>query len=226
MSGWFGAENFYIELQQNLVHGDTERCRRLVDLARTHGLRYVATNDVHYHERERHRLQDVMVAIRHRSTLEASHRERRENSEYYLKSPAEMEELFAEWPEALDESARIAERCTFDLTTDLDYRFPDYATPDGSTADEYLETVCRAAARERYGLIDGRIPQRSKRGCRKSCGWCASTGSPASSSIYRDLLELSRDVAAKVRGEHSARSRSGCRRAAAAAPPSARSSAT
>ena len=122
---WFGPENFYIELQQNLVHGDSERCRRLAGLAREHGLRCVATNDVHYHERARHRLQDVMVAIRHRSTLEASHRERRENSEYYLKPPAEMEELFAEWPEALDEGARIAERCTFDLASDLDYRFPD-----------------------------------------------------------------------------------------------------
>ena len=60
----FGRENFYIELQQNLVHGDTERCRHLVDMARAHGLRYVATNDVHYHDRDRHRLQDVMVAIR------------------------------------------------------------------------------------------------------------------------------------------------------------------
>src|SRR5207248_5499643 len=106
------SENFYIELQQNLVHGDTERCRRLVDLARKHCLRYVATNDVHYHERERHHLQDVMVAIRHRSTLEASHRKRRENSEYYLKSSAEMEELFEEWPDALYESSRIAARCT------------------------------------------------------------------------------------------------------------------
>ena len=94
---WFGRDNFYIELQQNLVHGDTERSRRLVDSRRR--ARRCATsppNDVHYHERERHRLQDVMVAIRNRSTLEASHRERRENSEYYLKSPPEMEELFAE----------------------------------------------------------------------------------------------------------------------------------
>src|SRR6185437_13389942 len=128
-----------------------------------HGLHYVATNDVHYHERARHRLQDVMVAIKHRSTLEASHRERRENSEYYLKSPDEMAELFSDWPEALDESACIAERCTFDLTTDLDYRFPGYTPPDGSDADTYLETVCRQAAYERYSTIDGRIPERVER---------------------------------------------------------------
>ncbi len=206
---WFGPENFYIELQQNLVHGDSERCRRLAGLAREHGLRCVATNDVHYHERARHRLQDVMVAIRHRSTLEASHRERRENSEYYLKPPAEMEELFAEWPEALDEGARIAERCTFDLASDLDYRFPDYATPDGSTADEYLETVCRQAARERYGLIGGGIPPAVDERLCEELRLVRKHGLSGFFLIYRELLELSRQVAAEVRGPHSARSQSG-----------------
>jgi len=205
----FGRTNFYIELQHNLVYGDTDRCRRLVELARTHGLRYVATNDVHYHERDRHRLQDVMVAIRHRTTLEASHQVRRENSEYYLKSSAEMEELFADWPEALDESARIAERCRFDLTTDLDYRFPDYATPDGSSADEYLETVCRQAARERYGLIDGSIPRVVEERLREELRLVRKHGLSGFFLIYRDLLELSREVAADVRGKHSARGRSG-----------------
>jgi error-prone DNA polymerase len=208
-AAWFGPENFYLELQQNLVHGDTERCRRLIELARRHGLRYVATNDVHYHERARHRLQDVMVAIRHRSTLEGSHRERRENSEYYLKSSAEMEELFAEWPEALEESARIAERCTFDLTTDLDYRFPDYAPPDGSSADAFLEKVCRDAARVRYGTIGGRIPERVEQRLQEELRLVRKHGLSGFFLIYRDLLELSRDVAAQVRGGHTARSRSG-----------------
>ncbi|MGH7634987.1 MAG: PHP domain-containing protein, partial [Gemmatimonadaceae bacterium] len=188
---WFGRENFYIELQQNLVHGDTERCRRLVEMARAHGLRYVATNDVHYHERARHRLQDVMVAIRHRSTLEASHRERRENSEYYLKSPEEMAELFVAWPEALDESTRIAERCTFDLTADLDYRFPDYAPPDGSTADAYLEAVCRQATRERYTTIDGRIPEAVEQRLQEELRLVRKHGLSGFFLIYRDLLELS-----------------------------------
>jgi error-prone DNA polymerase len=206
---WFGRDNFHVELQHSLVHGDSERCRRLVELARRHGLRCVATNDVHYHERSRHRLQDVMVAIRHRSTLEASHRERRENSEYYLKSSAEMEELFAEWPEALDESARIAGRCTFDLTQDLDYRFPDYETPDGSTADEYLETVCRESARERYGLVAGRIPAKVEERLQEELRLVRKHGLSGFFLIYRDLLELSREVAADVRGKDSARGRSG-----------------
>ena len=208
-ASWFGRENFYIELQQNLAHGDTERCRRLVDLARSHGLRYVATNDVHYHERDRHRLQDVMVAIRNRTTLEASHQLRRENSEYYLKSPAEMEELFEAWPEALEESSRIADRCTFDITTDLDYRFPDYETPDGSTADEYLETVCRKAARERYAMVNGQIPARVEERLREELRLVRKHGLSGFFLIYRDLLALSRQVADEVRGSDSARSHAG-----------------
>ena len=207
--GWFGRENVYVELQQNLVHGDTERCRRLAGLARAHGVRYVATNDVHYHERDRHRLQDVMVAIRNRSTLEASHRERRENSEYYLKSPEEMAELFAEWPEALEEASRVAARCGFDLATDLDYRFPDYDTPDGSSADEYLETVCRSAARERYAFIGDALPQAVEERLQEELRLVRKHGLSGFFLIYKDLLDLSREVAADVRGQHSARGKAG-----------------
>jgi error-prone DNA polymerase len=206
---WFGRENFYIELQQNLVHGDSERCRRLAALARAHGVRCVATNDVHYHERHRHRLQDVMVAIRHRSTLEASHRERRENSEYYLKLPTEMEELFAEWPEAIAESARVAARCTFDLTTDLDYRFPDYPTPDGSTADVYLERVCREEMKRRYATVTGQVPQPVEDRLAEELRLVRKHGLSGFFLIYKDLLDLSRQVAIDVRGEHSARNRAG-----------------
>ena len=73
----FGAERFYVELQRNHVRGDLARTRALADLATDAGLGVVATGDVHYHRRERHRLQDVLVAIRHRTTLDASHAVRR-----------------------------------------------------------------------------------------------------------------------------------------------------
>jgi error-prone DNA polymerase len=147
----FGRESFFIELQNNLVYGDTMRNRGLVDLARELGLGIVATNNVHYHARERHRLQDVLVAVRHRTTLDASERVRRKNAEFYLKSPEQMAALFAELPEALRNTVAIAERCVFDLTKDLTYVFPDFEAPDGKSADDYLEEVCRAAALELYG---------------------------------------------------------------------------
>ena len=83
------------------MYGDVRRNRALAELAEHLGLGVVATGNVHYHERERHRLQDVLVAIKNRSTLDGSHRERRENSEYFLKPPAEMAALFAEHPKAV-----------------------------------------------------------------------------------------------------------------------------
>ncbi len=147
----FGAGNFYVELQENLVYGERARNRRLVEIARRTGLPVVATNNVHYHDHRRHRLQDVLVAVRHHTTLDASERQRRPNAEFYLKSPAQMAALFAEIPDAISNTRRIAERCGFDVTRDLTYRFPDYEAPDGRTADEFLEEVCLRAARDLYG---------------------------------------------------------------------------
>ena len=91
---WFGANNIYIELQQNLVRGDTQRNRSLIELSRNLGVSVVATNNVHYHIPERHRLQDALVAIKKNKSLEETHRERRPNGHFYLKSPAEMAALF------------------------------------------------------------------------------------------------------------------------------------
>ena len=148
----FGRDSYFIELQDNLVYGDRPRNRGLLELARELNLGVVATNNVHYHARERHRLQDILVAVRHGTTLDASEQLRRKNAEFYLKSPEQMTALFAELPGALRNTVAIAERCTFDLTRDLTYRFPDFEAPAGKTADKYLEEVCLAGAQELYGL--------------------------------------------------------------------------
>jgi error-prone DNA polymerase len=168
---WFGPGNFFIELQNNLVYGDARRNRALAELAEHLGVGVVATGNVHYHVRERHRLQDVLVAIRHRTTLDASHRLRRENSEYYLKPPAEMAALFRDYPEAVANTLRIAERCAFDLTRDLDYRFPDPSTslragcpvPEGETPDSYLRKLCYRQAELKYGRITPQVRDRLER---------------------------------------------------------------
>jgi error-prone DNA polymerase len=192
----FGRENYWIELQNNLVYGDRERNQALAALAKRLGVGCVATNNVHYHVRERHRLQDVMVAIRHRTTLDASHRLRRENSEYYLKSPDEMASLFVEYPDALANSVRIAERCTFDLTRDLGYSFPDYPVPEGETVDSHLERICYEAARERYGRITPEVDAR----LREELDMVRKRGLSGFFLVYRQLLEMAREEAAKVRG--------------------------
>jgi error-prone DNA polymerase len=196
----FSRQNSFIELQQNLVHGDTARNRELVALARRLRLGVVATNNVHYHVRERHRLQDVLVAIGHRTTLEASHTLRRPNSEFYLKSPQEMARLFADCPEALTSSIRIADRCQFDLTRDLDYRFPDYPCPPGETPDSVLRRLCFEEARRRYGLVSGRLPSQVEARLEEELRLIARHGLAGFFLIYRDLLELGKEVAREVYG--------------------------
>ena len=156
----FGTGNVFVELQQNLVHGDTQRNRRLHQLARRLGVAVVATNNVHYHVPERHRLQDALVAIRHRKTLEESHRERRSNSNFHLKSPSDMERLFEDAPEAVRTSGEIAERCTFHLTRNLGYEFPDYPVPHGYTSQSYLEKLCLEAAGRKYHPMTSRVLER------------------------------------------------------------------
>jgi len=204
----FGRQSFFLELQQNLVHGDTARNRELVALARRLRLGVVATNNVHYHMRERHRLQDVLVAIKHRTTLEASHTLRRPNSESYLKSPQEMAHLFVDCPETLDSSILIAERCNpstgsghgFDLTRDLDYRFPDYPCPPGETPDGVLRLLCYEEARRRYGLVSGGLPSQVEARLEEELRLIARHGLAGFFLIYRDLLELGKEVAREVYG--------------------------
>ncbi|MEZ4501115.1 MAG: DNA polymerase III subunit alpha [Dehalococcoidia bacterium] len=148
---WFGREQVFVELQDNLVFGDRPRNRALVALADSMGVGVVGTGNVHYHVPERHRLQDVMVSIKHRKSLDESHRERRANAEFYLRSPEEQARRFEAYhPEAAANSVRIARRCAFDLTEDLGYQLPVPETESGGSPIEELGAICRGQLDERY----------------------------------------------------------------------------
>ena len=187
---WFGASNVFVELQRNLVQGDTRRNRRLMELARNLGVGVVATNNVHYHVPERHRLQDALVAIKHNRTLEETHRERRSNAHFYLKSPREMAALFEDCPDAVVNSLRIADRCSFDLTRDLGYRFPDYPVPEGFTPQTYLEHLCREAARRRYGGVTEKVKARLA----EEFSLIEKHNLAGFLLIYHDIIQLAREI--------------------------------
>lgn len=187
---WFGPQHLYLELQQNLVHGDTSRNRQLLALAQELGIGVVATNNVHYHVRERYRLHDCLVAIRHCRSLEETHQERRANSEFHLKSAQEMAALFREAPQALDNTLKVAESCEFDITKDLGYRFPDYPVPPGYTPDTYLERLCTEAAVRRYGSVTPAVKQRLDEEFRL----VRKHNLSGFFLIYRDIVQLARDV--------------------------------
>ena len=134
LAGAFGRERFFVELQRPFERGDTRRLGLLRDLAEHLGVETVATGDVHAHHPRRTLLQDVLVAIRCRTSLEGCEPERRGNRESYLRSPEEMLERFSFDRAAAERSATLAERLEFDLTEELGYRYPDFS--DGAGAGD------------------------------------------------------------------------------------------
>lgn len=195
---WFGPRNVAVELQHNMVFGDTRRVATLSRLAARAGVLTVATGNVHYHRPERHRLQDVLVAIRHRTTLDGCHRERLPNAEFCLCSPQEMVARFASYPEAVRNSVVLAERCAaFDLTRDLAYLFPGYPTSPEHTPDTLLATICRDELARRY--VEADWPAATKR-LEQELHLIASHELSGFFLLYRDLLELAREVSVEIRG--------------------------
>ena len=157
---WFGTANVFIELQRNLVRGEAARNRKLIDLSQRLGVELVATNNVHYHVKERHRLQAALVAVGLNQRLDEALPDLRSNSQYYLKSCRQMEGLFKNYPQAIANTLKIAQRCSFDLTRDLGYQFPDHPVPAGHTQLSYLRELCHQAAVRRYDGVDQRVKAR------------------------------------------------------------------
>src|SRR5947209_8406559 len=195
----FGRDHFFVEIQRNRVRGDLALTRALIDVAHSVRLAVVATGNVHYHRRELHRLHDVMVAIRHRTTLDGSHRVRNPNSEFYLRPLDEVVALFNDCPDAVATTLAIAERCkAFDITRDLGYTFPDFRGSGRAPAPQALAELCHARMRERYppgSLYHAQAVRRLEDELQliehhKLSGFFL---------VYHDLFDLAREVAADIR---------------------------
>jgi error-prone DNA polymerase len=153
----FGRDHFWIELQRHLVPGEEALVTSLAALAGYLKIGCVATNNVHYARPAGHRLQDVLVCIRHLTALDNSLHLRRPNSEYYLKSAGEMATLFADYPQAVANTVHLAGRCHFELRYGLQ-DLPPFPTPHGMSSSAYLNRLCEEALPVRYG--DGNPPDR------------------------------------------------------------------
>lgn len=194
------GDGVFVELQHHDVYGDRHRLAALGEVAQAVGAPVVATNDVHYHVRERHRLHDVLVAIRHRLTLDASHRLRRPNSEFFLKPPEEMARRFAAWPEAVRNTLAIAERCSFDLTRAIPYRLPDYPVPEGETPDTLLRTICERAFARKYSPLEPAIQAEARRRLERELALIAKHGLAGFFLVYWDILQLVGEIAHELHG--------------------------
>jgi len=201
LRGAFGRENLRVELQRPLGRHDRALNRGLAALAERLGVATVATGNVHAHNAERALLQDVFVAIREHTTLDASEPLRRGNHAHVLTSPKAMAARFADHPEAVAETERLAETLRFDLTSDLGYRYPG---AEDAGAGRALAEVCQARFGERYPRGSAHHEEAKARLEQELCV-IDSLGLAGFFVLHREILELARDIAVQVRGPASAR---------------------
>ncbi len=196
----FGPQGLRVELQRPYARHDRARNRALQALARRLGVKCVATGNVHAHARSRAELQDAFVALRHHLTLDASEPRRRGNHSHAMSSPQAMAVRFADHPEAVRETLRLAERLRFDLTADLGYRYPG---AEDESAPRRLAELCWARLDVRYegNALRAQAQARLEEELRvierlELAGFFL---------LHHDMLELAREVALEVRGRDTAR---------------------
>ncbi len=171
------GDNFYLELIRTGREGEEEYIHGAVALALAHGVPVVATNDVRFLTREEFEAHEARVCIASSRTLDDPRRPRDYSEQQYLRSAEEMAELFADIPEALQNTLEIARRCSIELRLGT-YFLPDFPVPEGLTMDEFFRRESRAGLEERLPkLMDPAAPDYEAR-CQP----------------YRERLEIELDV--------------------------------
>jgi DNA polymerase-3 subunit alpha len=145
----FGREDVYFELQVNGIPEQDKANEGIERVARELGSPLVGTADVHYLRREDYDNHAALLCVQTKSTLEEP-KLRFDTNEFYLKSPEEMAESFAPWPEAIPNTLEIADRCDLEIKLG-ELLLPRFPTPDGSEPEEMLREVANEGLRRRYG---------------------------------------------------------------------------
>lgn len=155
----FGKDNFYIEIQDHNLPEQKIVNPFLIDLAKKLDVGLVATNDSHYIRKQDAEAHDVLLCIQTGKTVADAVRMKFSNDEFYVKSPAEMADIFADYPEALANTSKIAEKCNVTLDFNELY-LPDFEAPVGLTDEQYLEQICRENLKIRYPEITPEVLNR------------------------------------------------------------------
>ncbi len=158
----FGRDNVYVELQRHFRREQEARNRVAIEIAGSLQLPLLATNGVCYATAGERELCDVFTAIRHQRTLATAGRLLARNSERYLKSPQEMQALFADLPEAIANTLELSSRLTFTFK-DLGYEFPRYPVPEGETMMSFLRERTGEGFQQRYGRAPSELQNRAQR---------------------------------------------------------------
>jgi len=201
----FGRENVFVELQRHFVRGEERINRELIDLGRAHRLSLLATNGVQYAKPYGREVLDVFTCIREHTHLDAAGKLLTKNAERHLKIDREMRAIFADLPEAIENTARLAERLTFSLEN-LGYEFPEYPVPADHTMDSFLRTIVWFGAQQRYAAISAKV----KRQIEEELALITKLGFPGYFLIVWDIVNFCREHNIMVQGRGSAANSAVC----------------
>jgi error-prone DNA polymerase len=201
----FGRENVFVEIQRHFIRGEERINRELVDLAAHYRLPILATNGVQYAKPYGREVLDVFTCIREHAHLDAAGRLLTQNAERHLKSDREMREIFADLPEAIENTSCLAERLTFSLEN-LGYEFPEYPVPAGHTMDSFLRTIVWFGAQQRYAAISARV----KRQLEEELALITKLGFAGYFLIVWDIINFCREHNIMVQGRGSAANSAVC----------------
>ncbi len=155
----FGENNFFLELQDHGMQEQKTVNQGLLRLSQETGIKLVATNDVHYTYAEDADPHDILLCIQTQKKVTDENRMRYEGGNYYLKSPEQMLELFPYAREALENTYEISKRCNVTITFG-EYKLPLYPVPEGYSAFEYLDKLCREGLHRRYDPVPNELWER------------------------------------------------------------------
>ncbi len=156
----FGPDGYYLEVQDHNLPEDAQVTAGIIRLHQETGIPLVATNDAHYLTREDARLQDVLMCIQMGKTVDDPDRMKFETDEFYIKSEDEMRSLFSRWPEAVENTARIAEACNVDFVFG-EHHLPEFKLPEGeNNSNAYFEKLCKLGFAQRYPQGGAELEQR------------------------------------------------------------------
>ena len=207
--GIFGPNNVYIELQRHFQREEESRNRIAIDLARSLHLPLLATNGVNYAIPKARELADAFTAIRHHRTLSSAGRLLARNSERHLKSPQEMQQLFADLPEAISNTVELSNRLEFTLN-DLGYEFPRYPLPEGESMDSFLRDRAWKGFHNRYGRAAPEMQAKARRQIEKELALIEKLKLAGYFLIVWDLVRYCRQENILVQGRGSAANSAVC----------------
>ncbi|HPO06594.1 MAG TPA: DNA polymerase III subunit alpha, partial [Candidatus Pacearchaeota archaeon] len=147
----FGKENFFLEIQHHPNLPDQSPANEgLIEIARKTGIGLVATNDIHYLDADDMEAQDILMLINTGADINNPERLTMKGEDFSMRSPQKMIEDFKDFPEAIENTAKIAQMCKFEFELKKT-KLPRFTPPENRSNEDYLRGLCRAGMEKRYG---------------------------------------------------------------------------